>query len=61
MDIIAKNPLMAGIAILVFVILIVLLVARKGGNRSKTFNAALLSIKVITHDTKIYTFDLPEG
>jgi glutamine cyclotransferase len=40
---------------------IIFLALKISNSKSKTFLAELVDIKVISHDTKIFTFDLPEG
>lgn len=52
------------IVIAVMLALIVLSCAwalKKLNSRIRVFDATLINIKEITHDTKIFTFDLPKG
>lgn len=46
---------------LFIIILICIWALKKLNSRMKVFDATLLSVKEITHDTKIFTFDLPKG
>ena len=47
------------IAFIFFIILVVYFVVKDDGK--KTIQATLVNIKTITHDTNIFTFDLPKG
>jgi hypothetical protein len=54
----------AAILIVTGAVLVLMSVAgilRRLNNKVKRFNATLLAVKEITHDTKIFTFDLPKG
>jgi hypothetical protein len=60
--IIETNPfqiILVAIAIVIAVVLAIVLSKKKRVQSS--FMATLSSIKEITHDTKIYTFELPSG
>lgn len=57
-----SNTGMIGIALgLVSIILLCLFALKKLNSRKKSFFATLINVKEITHDTKIFTFDLPNG
>lgn len=49
-----------GVSAFFFVLVVIRLFSKKEGG-VKVFKAALLDVKEITHDTKIFTFDLPKG
>ena len=49
------------ILLLTLVLSIALTCLKKKGNKKTTFNATLVNVKEISHDTKIFTFDLPKG
>lgn len=49
-----------GISAFIFVGIIATFFSKKESG-VKVFNATLLNVKEITHDTKIFTFDLPQG
>jgi len=44
-----------------FILILVLVVACLGKKSTTKFRAKLVNIKEITHDTKVFTFDLPSG
>lgn len=46
---------------IVLVLILGLLYSRFAQKNKKEFMAKLIFIKEITHDTKIFTFDLPKG
>jgi hypothetical protein len=48
------------IAIIVVIIAVIVLIFRRPSTKSKTFFSKLLDIKEISHDTKIFTFGLPD-
>lgn len=61
-ELLMTNTGMIGIAFgLISIILICLFVLKRLNSRKKSFFATLINIKEITHDTKIFTFDLPNG
>lgn len=49
------------IGIFLFFALIIYFLTKQSGKSSKIFQAKLVNIKEISHDTKIFTFDLPSG
>jgi hypothetical protein len=61
-DFVLSHTGIIGIALgLVIIILICLFALKKLNSRKKSFFATLINVKEITHDTKVFTFDLPNG
>ena len=57
-----KYELIFGLVAFLAVLLVFLITLLKGGKKGvKSFQAKLVDVKEISHDTKIFTFNLPEG
>jgi xanthine/uracil permease len=55
------NSILEVICVLVALVIGIIIFIFKGpANRSKAFQSKLLDVKVISHDTKIFTFGLPD-
>ena len=59
--VIHEHPFIPLIVIGFILLFLIYFIFIRSSSKLKVFQASLLAIKVITHDTKVFTFDLPKG